>query len=53
LSPDAREWALEFTVDDLAGSGRTIRGIDMVSLDEQGRIVSFRILAGTFRYDAM
>jgi len=44
LSDDCREWALEFSTD-VAGSGKTIRGIDLVSLSEEGRITDFRILA--------
>ena len=47
LSDDGREWALEFTADGLGGSDKSIRGIDLVSLDAEGRIVSFRILAGS------
>lgn len=46
LSDDGREWALEFTADGLGGSDKSVRGIDLVSLDDEGRIVSFRILAG-------
>lgn len=32
LSPDARSWALEFTAD-IAGSGKLLEGIDLVTLD--------------------
>jgi len=46
LSPDGREWALEFSAD-LGGSEKKQRleGIDLVSLDEHGRITDFRVLA--------
>ena len=44
LSPDAREWALEFETP-IADSGKIIRGVDLVSLDAEGRIKEFRILA--------
>ena len=44
LSNDGREWALEFTTS-IADTGKKIRGIDLVSLDTAGKIVSFRILA--------
>ena len=46
LSADGREWALEFTSDNIGGTKKSVRGIDLVSLDARGRIVSFRILAG-------
>ena len=44
LSDDGREWALEFTAD-VADSGRTVHGIDLVSLCDQGRISEFTVLA--------
>ena len=44
LSDDGREWALEFTAD-IAETGRTVHGIDMVSLCEAGRITDFTVLA--------
>ena len=44
LSNDGREWALEFTTS-IADTGKQIRGIDLVSLDTAGKILSFRILA--------
>ena len=48
LSDDGREWALEFNADGLGGTKNSVRGIDLVSLDERGRILNFRILAGAF-----
>ena len=44
LSPNGREWALEFETP-IADSGKIIRGIDLVSLDENDHIKEFRILA--------
>ena len=44
LSNDGKEWALEFTTE-IADSGKRIRGIDLVSLNNEGLITSFRILA--------
>ena len=44
LSPDAREWFLEFETP-IADSGKIIRGIDLVQLDENDQIKEFRILA--------
>jgi len=44
LSPDGREWGLEFETP-IADSDKIIRGIDLVSLDENDQIKEFRILA--------
>lgn len=44
LSNDGCEWALEFTTS-IADTGKKIRGIDLVSLNADGQIISFRILA--------
>ena len=44
LSDDGREWALEFTAE-IANSGKKLKGIDLVSLDEEGHIASFEVLA--------
>ena len=44
LSPDGREWFLEFETP-IADSGKIIRGIDLISLDENDQIKEFRILA--------
>ncbi len=38
------EWALEFTAD-IADSGKTVHGIDLVSLCEEGQIAEFTVLA--------
>ena len=44
LSPDGREWALEFAAN-IGDSGRGIDGIDLVSLDDAGKIRDFTVLA--------
>ena len=44
LSDDGREWALEFTAD-VGDSGKTVHGIDLVSLCEEGKIMEFTVLA--------
>jgi hypothetical protein len=44
LSDDGREWALEFTAN-IGDSGKGLQGIDLVSLDEQGLIKEFTVLA--------
>ncbi len=44
LSDDGREWALEFTAE-IGASGRAIQGIDLVSLDADGLITDFTVLA--------
>ena len=44
LSPDGHDWALEFKAD-IADTGRSIDGIDLVKLDEAGRMVEFTVLA--------
>jgi len=46
LSDNGQEWALEFTADGLGGTDKSIRGIDLVTLNEEGKITNFRILAG-------
>jgi hypothetical protein len=44
LSPCGREWALEFST--MVGtSGKRMEGIDLVKLDEEGRICDFKVLA--------
>ena len=44
LSDDGREWALEFKAD-VAATGKEVHGIDLVSLNEAGRIAEFTVLA--------
>ena len=44
LSPDGHDWALEFKAD-IADTGRSIDGIDLVKLDEAGRMIEFTVLA--------
>lgn len=44
LSDDGREWALEFKAE-VGSSGKTVHGIDLVSLDEDGLITEFTVLA--------
>ena len=44
LSPDGREWALEFSAN-IADSGKTLNGMDVVKLDENGKIVDFYVIA--------
>ena len=44
LSPDGHDWALEFKAD-IADTGRSIDGVDLVKLDEAGRIIEFTVLA--------
>ena len=44
LSPDGKSWALEFTAK-IGDSGKGITGIDLVELDDEGRIVDFVVLA--------
>ena len=44
LSPDGREWALEFSAN-VGASERIVHGIDLVSLGEDGRICEFTVLA--------
>jgi hypothetical protein len=44
LSEDGREWALEFTAD-IAGTKKSVTGIDLVSLCDSGRICEFTVLA--------
>ena len=42
LSPDGKEWCLEFSA--TIGS-KKLQGVDMVSLDESGKITDFKVLA--------
>ena len=44
LSDDGHEWALEFEAD-VCASGKTVHGIDLVSLCAEGRISEFTVLA--------
>lgn len=44
LSDDGRDWALEFNAQ-IASTGKRLDGIDMVRLDEDGRIIEFTVLA--------
>ena len=44
LSPDGHDWALEFKAD-IADTGRSIDGVDLVKLDEAGRMIEFTVLA--------
>lgn len=44
LSPDGRDWALEFTAK-IGDSGKTIQAMDVVKLDENGKIVDFYVIA--------
>mmetsp|Transcript_1342 Transcript_1342/g.2656 ORF Transcript_1342/g.2656 Transcript_1342/m.2656 type:complete len:185 (-) Transcript_1342:49-603(-) len=44
LSPDGFDWALEFKAD-IAETGRSINGVDLIRLDEFGRIVELTVLA--------
>ena len=44
LSPDGLDWALEFSAE-IGDSKKRIDGIDLVKLDENGRIIEFRVLA--------
>ena len=44
LSDDGREWALEFSAD-IGASGKTLHGMDLVSLDSEGSIIEFTVLA--------
>ena len=44
LSDDGREWALEFSAH-VGSSAKTIHGIDLVSLDKDGLITEFTVLA--------
>jgi len=44
LSDDGHEWALEFSAD-IGTSGKTVHGIDLVSLDGDGLICEFTVLA--------
>ena len=44
LSEDGTEWGLEFTAE-IADSKKQIKGIDLVSLNEAGKITKFEVLA--------
>lgn len=44
LSPDGKDWALEFTAD-IGTSGKAITGIDLIKLNEDGKIIEFVVLA--------
>lgn len=44
LSNDGKEWACEFSAE-IETSGKVIQGIDLVSLNEQGQICDFKVLA--------
>ena len=44
LSDDGREWALEFSAD-IGATGKTLHGMDLVSLDSEGSIIEFTVLA--------
>jgi len=44
LSPDGRNWCLEFSAD-IGTSGKRLMGVDMVRLDEFGRMEEFVVLA--------
>lgn len=44
LSPNGHEWALEFTAK-IGKSNKIIHGIDLVKLDENGKICEFSVLA--------
>ena len=45
LGEHGHEWALEFTTEVGAGSKKLLTGIDLVSLDEAGKIKEFTVLA--------
>ena len=45
LGENGHEWALEFTTEVGAGSKKLLTGIDLVSLDEAGKIKEFTVLA--------
>ena len=45
LGERGHEWALEFTTEVGAGSKKLLTGIDLVSLDEAGKIKEFTVLA--------
>ena len=44
LSEDGRDWALEFHAH-IAATGKRLEGIDMVRVDEDGKIIEFAVLA--------
>lgn len=44
LSPDGRDWALEFSAN-IGSSGMRLDGIDLVKLDSDGKIIDFVVLA--------
>ena len=45
LSPTGHDWTLEFTASISGDDKCNIDGVDMVSLDEEGRIQEFKVLA--------
>lgn len=44
ISPTGHDWALEFNAQ-IGDSGKGITGIDLVKLDDEGRILDFMVLA--------
>ena len=44
VSPDGRDWGLEFTAE-IGDSKLKMEGIDLVRLDEEGKIIEFSVLA--------
>lgn len=44
LSPDGKEWALEF-ITTIGDSKMSMTGIDLVTLDDNGQIIDFKVLA--------
>ena len=44
LSPTGHDWALEFRAD-IAQTGKSIDGVDLVKLDEQGKMVELSVCA--------
>ncbi|GMH61756.1 hypothetical protein TL16_g10143 [Triparma laevis f. inornata] len=45
VSPNGRDWCLEFSAS-IEGDDKTVvNGVDLVSLDEEGKIVEFKVLA--------
>ncbi len=45
ISPDGKNWALEFTANIGGDKKKGITGIDLVELDDDGKIVDFTVLA--------
>lgn len=44
ISPDGHDWALEFTAS-IGDSNKSITGVDLIKLDDEGLIVEFTVLA--------